>query len=83
MAWHVLESRVLIEPVVAEDLFDFMLWKELQVEDKRALEGTGGGIIVTWCVAEKGEDDCMICPFIAAATVFLGLTRYKSKFEAK
>ena len=70
--------------MVAEDLFDFMLLGEPPVEDERDLGGTGGGIIVIWCVAkEDEEDDGVICSSVAAATIFLGLTLYKSRFGTK
>jgi len=83
-AWRILETRVLLEPVVPEDLFDFTLWGELRVEDKRKLGGTGGGIIVIWCVAKEGEEgDGVICSSVAAPTVFLGLTGHKSRFGTK
>ena len=69
--------------MVTEDLFDVTLLGELPVEDERDLGGTGGGVIVIWRVAKEDDGDGAIRSSVAAATVFLGLTVYKSRFGTK
>jgi hypothetical protein len=71
---------ILLDSVLTEDFFDFMLCGELSADDGSRL-GDVDSIIVFWCCAE--ESNGVLRSFATATTVFFGLTLDKSRFGAK